>query len=116
MREAIAYVRRLCRRATPAPWGEYGDQCIHGGPKPIGKGGHLARTALRADAHAIALQLSIWKEALAVIEAVLIDHDQSIGPEEHEEGVKQWWKMPATKVALDAYFAAVRAHQKRNET
>lgn len=38
----------------------------------------------------------------AVARAVLIDHDQSILPEEDAEGVKRWWKLPATKSALDA--------------
>lgn len=42
----------------------------------------------------------------AVAAAIRIDHDQSIGPEEQVEGVKQWWKLPATKAALDALDAA----------
>lgn len=40
-------------------------------------------------------------EMILVIESILIDHDQSIGPEEQAEGVKQWWKLPATRHALD---------------
>lgn len=45
--------------------------------------------------------LRYGRELVDIVEAVEIDHEMSIAAEEDDAGVKQWWKLPATKAALD---------------
>lgn len=53
---------------------------------------------LRAD---LAAERERVERLRAVVRATLIDQRHSIAPEEAEEGVKRWWKLPGTKAELD---------------
>lgn len=108
--EALREKQRACRktaRITPRP--QHGDVVIERDDQPTVLVVVRHRTgAPDAAGEALSLARRIARlEALeAVVAAIRLDHDQSIGPEEQVEGVKQWWKLPATKVALDALDAA----------
>lgn len=97
----------MTTRITPRP--QHGDVVIERDDQPtvLVVVRHRTGAPDAADeALSLARRIARLEAIEAVVAAIRIDHDQSIGPEEQAEGVKQWWKLPATKAALDALDAA----------
>ena len=87
MTDETDYVRRTCEAATPGPW----------------RAG-VCSPDLFANARAIALLGSTWREALAVIEAAEKCGEPTRGDYPDD-------RRGALAAALDDYHAAVRAHR-----